>query len=210
MADRLTQRYDRHNDKVITDVRVGNGDGPARFRHRNEYPGTDRRGRLRVDFKGRLRSHRSWGQINDPGKTVSLDRRIEALRGADPQHGSVIIRYLQDFDCTVTRLQFQRSGINRHRFVEDNPDRPATTEGCRRDRLVERDPTQVMNGRKTRYALRLLLQERGVETTPGEEMRGLHRRMVFRGLAELAARSCARRGLTPPTPAELLDELYPF
>jgi SAM-dependent methyltransferase len=69
--------------------------------------------------------------------------------------------------------------------------------------LVEKNPQQVMAGRQTRYALRLLLRERGLDVAPGEEMRGLHKRRTFRGLAHAAERACEKRGLTPPTAAEL-------
>lgn len=69
--------------------------------------------------------------------------------------------------------------------------------------LVERDPAQVMAGRQARYGLRLFLTGRGLALEPGEEMRGLHKRWTFRGLAHVAERACAKRGLAPPTPDEL-------
>ncbi|RMG10741.1 MAG: methyltransferase [Planctomycetota bacterium] len=72
-----------------------------------------------------------------------------------------------------------------------------------RPRLVEGDHAQWVAVRRTRYALRLLLAERGLAVAVGEEMRGLRRRHARHGLAALAARACARRGLAPPTLAEL-------
>jgi len=72
-------------------------------------------------------------------------------------------------------------------------------------RLVEGDHAQVRRDRATRYGLSLLLRARGVALQPGEEMRGMHRRHVKRGLAVLAARACERRDLPAPTAAEVAE-----
>ncbi|MCA8920382.1 MAG: methyltransferase, partial [Planctomycetes bacterium] len=66
-------------------------------------------------------------------------------------------------------------------------------------RLVEGDPQQVMREREARYALRVLLRERGHALDPGAEMQGLNRRHARQGLPRLAARACARRGLSAPS-----------
>ncbi len=70
---------------------------------------------------------------------------------------------------------------------------------------IELPLVDVLAGREVRHALRLLLAARGVELRQGDEMRGLHRRWVQRGLAPLAERALARRGLAPATAAELAE-----
>lgn len=57
--------------------------------------------------------------------------------------------------------------------------------------------------RRTRLALRLLLEARGVEVAPGEEARGVPKDRVRQGLAEIAALSLTKRGLPPATAPEL-------
>jgi SAM-dependent methyltransferase len=60
---------------------------------------------------------------------------------------------------------------------------------------VEASLDATLAAREARQALRLLLRERGVETAPGEEMRGINRRRAHAGLAAIAAPALARRGL---------------
>lgn len=57
--------------------------------------------------------------------------------------------------------------------------------------------------RETRLALRLLLESRGLVLAPGAESRGVPKDRVRLGLAEIAALSLAKRGLSPATPREL-------
>jgi SAM-dependent methyltransferase len=59
--------------------------------------------------------------------------------------------------------------------------------------------------RETRLALRLLLEARGVVLAPGEESRGVPKDRVRQGLAEIAALSFAKRGLSPATTRELAE-----
>jgi hypothetical protein len=68
---------------------------------------------------------------------------------------------------------------------------------------VESSLRQIMDGRANRYALRLLLEERGCHTVPGEEMHGINRRRAMRGLRDIASRALAMRRLPPPRPEEL-------
>lgn len=68
---------------------------------------------------------------------------------------------------------------------------------------VEASLAEMLAARKNRYALGRLLRARGVPITPGEEMRGINRRRAREGLAELAARALALRGLAPATAAEI-------
>jgi hypothetical protein len=55
--------------------------------------------------------------------------------------------------------------------------------------------TEVMQARRNRLGLRLLLRGRGLETRPGEEMRGLNRRRAYGALEPLAEAALAVRGL---------------
>lgn len=59
--------------------------------------------------------------------------------------------------------------------------------------------------RRTRLALHLLLEARGVALDPGAEARGVNKDRVRQGLTEVAALSLAKRGLPPATTAELAD-----
>jgi hypothetical protein len=68
---------------------------------------------------------------------------------------------------------------------------------------VEASLEATLAAREARQALRLLLRERGVETAPGEEMRGINRRRAHAGLAAIAAPALARRGLPAASEAEL-------
>ena len=54
---------------------------------------------------------------------------------------------------------------------------------------------EVMQARRNRLGLRLLLRARGLETRPGEEMRGLNRRRAYGALLPLAEAALATRGL---------------
>ena len=69
---------------------------------------------------------------------------------------------------------------------------------------VETSIERTMQARQARYALRQLLRARGLEIAPGAEMHGINRRQAHAGLAEIAARSLAQRGLAPPSELELL------
>jgi hypothetical protein len=71
---------------------------------------------------------------------------------------------------------------------------------------VEASIERTMQARQARYALRQLLRARGLEIAPGAEMHGINRRQAHAGLAEIAARSLARRGLAPPSEAELAHQ----
>jgi hypothetical protein len=68
---------------------------------------------------------------------------------------------------------------------------------------VEVSLDTTLAAREARQALRLLLRERGVETAPGEEMRGINRRRAHAGLAAIAAPGQGRRGLPAATEAEI-------
>lgn len=71
------------------------------------------------------------------------------------------------------------------------------------ERGVEVPMSETMAAREARFALRLLLESRGVGLEPGEEMRGINRRRARRGLPVLADLAFARRGLPSPSAAEL-------
>ncbi len=62
---------------------------------------------------------------------------------------------------------------------------------------VEVSLVTTLAAREARLALFLLLRERGVVSTPGEEMQGINRRRAHKGLAALAGPALARRGLLP-------------
>jgi SAM-dependent methyltransferase len=68
---------------------------------------------------------------------------------------------------------------------------------------VEASIDVTIEGRLARYALLRLLRARGVEVAPGEEMRGINRRRSRAGLADIAARALALRGLPPAPPEEI-------
>lgn len=65
--------------------------------------------------------------------------------------------------------------------------------------------TEKLDRRRTRLALHLLLEARGVPLDPGAEARGVPKDRVRQGLAEVAALSLGKRGLSPATAAELAD-----
>ncbi len=67
------------------------------------------------------------------------------------------------------------------------------------------DSAEVMERRRRRYALFLLLRDAGVPLRPGDEMEGIHRRHLRRPLEALAERAFAVRSLPPPSPASLAD-----
>jgi hypothetical protein len=68
---------------------------------------------------------------------------------------------------------------------------------------VEATVGENLRGREVRFAVRQLLCARGVVVRAGEEMRGVNRRRAHAGLAELASRVLALRGLPPATDGEL-------
>lgn len=70
-------------------------------------------------------------------------------------------------------------------------------------RGVEVDIEVTLAARETRYALGSLLRERGVTLEPGAEMSGINRRRASAGLADVATRALAQRGLAPASAAEL-------
>jgi hypothetical protein len=71
---------------------------------------------------------------------------------------------------------------------------------------VETSIERTMQARQARYALRQLLRARGLDVAPGAEMQGINRRQAHAGLAEIATRSLAQRGLAPPSEAELAHQ----
>lgn len=68
---------------------------------------------------------------------------------------------------------------------------------------VEVSIEATLSAREARYALSLLLRARGCELEPGAEMSGINRRRAGGGLAPLATRALAQRGLPAPSSAEL-------
>jgi SAM-dependent methyltransferase len=70
---------------------------------------------------------------------------------------------------------------------------------------VEGSLSEWLAARETRLALRRLLRARGLAVAAGAEMRGVNRRRAHAGLAALAARVLALRGLPPPTERELAE-----
>lgn len=72
-----------------------------------------------------------------------------------------------------------------------------------REHGVERSTSDTMRAREARFALRLLLERRGRSCAPGEEMRGVNRRRARAGLAELAGRALAARGLAEASMDEI-------
>ncbi|MBW2462534.1 MAG: methyltransferase [Deltaproteobacteria bacterium] len=67
---------------------------------------------------------------------------------------------------------------------------------------VEQSTASIMKGRRTRHALRLLLEARGVPCPAGDESRGINRRRMGHGLAAVAGQALSDRGLGAPTPSE--------
>jgi hypothetical protein len=68
---------------------------------------------------------------------------------------------------------------------------------------VETSLKEALRAREVRFALRLLLQSRGVTLAPGEEMRGINRRRARDGLSELAERALVARSLGAARPDEI-------
>jgi hypothetical protein len=72
-----------------------------------------------------------------------------------------------------------------------------------REDLVEAPLAGVMDSRRKRLLVNLLLGMRGVKVAQGEEMRGVNRRRAMATDEELAAQVFALRGLVAPSPGEL-------
>jgi SAM-dependent methyltransferase len=70
-------------------------------------------------------------------------------------------------------------------------------------RGVEAGIAVTIGARQARFALGRLLRARGVELEPGAEMSGINRRQANAGLATVAARALALRGLPAAGAAEL-------
>jgi SAM-dependent methyltransferase len=70
-------------------------------------------------------------------------------------------------------------------------------------RGVEASIEVTLAARQTRYALGLLLRERGLPVAAGAEMSGINRRRANGGLAEVATLALSQRGLPPASTAEL-------
>ncbi|HEY3665806.1 MAG TPA: methyltransferase [Polyangiaceae bacterium] len=70
---------------------------------------------------------------------------------------------------------------------------------------VETSIERTMQAREARFGLRQLLRGRGLDVAPGAEMQGINRRQAHAGLAELASRALAQRGLEAASEAELSD-----
>lgn len=68
---------------------------------------------------------------------------------------------------------------------------------------VETGLLETLKARETRYALRLLLNGRGICVEAGEEMRGLNRRLSHKGLKSLAERALSLRALESAGEEEL-------
>jgi hypothetical protein len=68
---------------------------------------------------------------------------------------------------------------------------------------VETSIEATIAARQTRYTLRRLLRDRGVELAAGVEMHGINRRRAHQGLGEVARRALELRGLSPATASEL-------
>ncbi|HWA72314.1 MAG TPA: methyltransferase [Polyangiaceae bacterium] len=70
---------------------------------------------------------------------------------------------------------------------------------------VETSLIEALRARGVRFALRLLLQSRGVTLEPGEEMRGINRRRARGGLFELAQRALLARSLPAASSEEITE-----
>jgi hypothetical protein len=68
---------------------------------------------------------------------------------------------------------------------------------------VEDSLEQTLAARQVRYALAALLRERGVDLSPGAEMRGINRRLAHSGLRAVAERALRQRGLAAASEPEL-------
>jgi hypothetical protein len=75
------------------------------------------------------------------------------------------------------------------------------------DEGVEDDLATRAAARARRYALRLLLNEAGERTAPGEEMRGINRRRANDPLSDLATHAFASRGVPVPSVAAVDDAM---
>lgn len=64
---------------------------------------------------------------------------------------------------------------------------------------------EVQAARQRRYAVGLLLQQRGLEDDETRPMRGLSRRRSYHDLASLAETALARCGQSPPSPTQLAE-----
>jgi hypothetical protein len=70
---------------------------------------------------------------------------------------------------------------------------------------VEASVERSIAGRRTRYALRLLLEGRGVSLRAGDESRGINRRRMLEGLSAVAPVALEARGLAPASMHELAE-----
>ncbi len=68
---------------------------------------------------------------------------------------------------------------------------------------IETSIDVTIQTRETRYALGQLLRARGIRLEPGAEMRGINRRQATAGLAVVAERALALRGLPPASALEI-------
>lgn len=68
---------------------------------------------------------------------------------------------------------------------------------------VEASVHRSLEGRRTRRALRILLESRGLVLERAEESRGINRRRMLAGLDVVAPKAFALRALAPPTEAEV-------
>lgn len=68
---------------------------------------------------------------------------------------------------------------------------------------VEASVSENLAAREVRWALASLLRARGLAVGPAEAMRGINRRRAHEGLAQIARRACAMRGLVAPERDEL-------
>lgn len=71
---------------------------------------------------------------------------------------------------------------------------------------VESSLAETMDARRKRWALTRLLRHRGMSVEPGEEMRGLNRRLAHRSFPELVEKALLQRGLAPASPAEVQEQ----
>lgn len=72
-----------------------------------------------------------------------------------------------------------------------------------RSQGVESSLAETMEARRKRWALSRLLRHRGIAVEPGEEMRGLNRRLAHRSFSDLVEKALNVRDLAPASPAEV-------
>lgn len=72
-----------------------------------------------------------------------------------------------------------------------------------RPKGVETPIEDTLRARQARHGLRLLLMERGLLITGGEEMRGINRRLAHKGLEALSRRACELWSLPAPDENEI-------